>query len=285
MNSKRYISNKILLWLCISNLTLLNTVATQNVDSLLTIWVSTKDTLVADAIYSQAKKYFTKDIDSSLLLAIKSAELSERLKYTAGCINAYRGISAIAPRAGDNEMALVYIEKGIELIDQKNLPLKEKLNFIINKGASYLHQNKLGLAIEANIEAYQLAKSIGLKDKAGLILNNMGVLYRKTEEYEKAVETYKESIALREEMQDSIGIANSLYNLGATYAKIDSASLAFEVLNQAKSIFTKLNDQQSLLDCDLSIGTAAYDLGKYDFAQKILNEVEKNSKASFEPLE
>jgi len=275
---------KISLLFCLLFSIYLVPVKTQNIDSLIELSHSSTDTIVADDLYSLAKSYLKVDLDSALMFAQLSADVSERLNYVNGQLNAYRGITGIAPRAGNNQLALQYVERGINLITAYDLPRVEKLNFLINKGVSQLYQNELGPAIQTNTEAYQLALDLELNKKAGLILNNVGVLYRKIGEYNKAIETYRKSIELRKKMNDSLGVANSLFNLGATYSKIDSTALAFDVLTQARSIFAALNQEQDVIESDLAIGTAAYDLGKIEKARSLLIPLARNEEVKLNTL-
>ncbi|MEM9546199.1 MAG: histidine kinase dimerization/phosphoacceptor domain -containing protein [Bacteroidota bacterium] len=254
----------------------------QNADRLISLAKTTTDTLVADELYGLAKKYFSMNMDSALTLALLSAEVSERLNYINGRLNSYRGLSAMAPRFGNIELGLRYVDMGIQLIETHNLPLVQKLNFLINKGASHTYQNEMGAAIETSTEAYQLALELGLNKKAALILNNVGVLYRKISEYDKAIETYQKSISLRTELNDSLGIAHSLFNLGATYSKIDSSALAFDVLKRAKLIFKNLDQKQEVIDCDLAMGTAAYALEDFEKARDLLIPLERNENINFD---
>jgi len=210
------------------------------------------------------------------MLAEKSAAMSERLDYVAGQLNAYRGIAAIGVRAGELETSLNYVDKGIALIERKQLPKIEIVNLLINKGSTYTYVDDLENAIAANAQAYNLAKENNFIEKEGIILNNMGIIYRKMNNYEMAIKTYNDGIQLRRVENDSVGLANTYFNIGAVYSKIDSAKLSYDNIELAKNIYQELGMETEVKDCDVALGCAAFDLGDFDQSYNLLHKIEQD---------
>jgi len=82
------------------------------------------------------------------------------------------------------------------------------------------------------------------------IYSNRGIVYKNTQQYELAIESYNEGLRLARELGDEYSIAQNLYNIGNIYLeqeKFDWALTSFEsveniVSQQALEIQMQLED-------------------------------------------
>jgi len=82
------------------------------------------------------------------------------------------------------------------------------------------------------------------------IYSNRGIVYKNTQQYELAIESYNEGLQLARELGDEYSIAQNLYNIGNIYLeqeKFDWALTSFEsveniVSQQALEIQMQLDD-------------------------------------------
>jgi len=82
------------------------------------------------------------------------------------------------------------------------------------------------------------------------IYSNRGIVYKNTQQYELAIESYNEGLRLARELGDEYSIAQNLYNIGNIYLeqeKFDWALTSFEsveniVSQQALEIQMQLDD-------------------------------------------
>ena len=74
----------------------------------------------------------------------------------------------------------------------------------------------------------------------GKLKNNIGNLYSSMGELNKGLEYLLESLEIKEETSDQVGMANTLVNLGEIYFKLGNIKTAEEMVKSAKSIYYKL---------------------------------------------
>ncbi|MCK5338203.1 MAG: tetratricopeptide repeat protein [Bacteroidales bacterium] len=94
--------------------------------------------------------------------------------------------------------------------------INKYLRTYINLGAVNIRQRKF---TEAEIN---YTKALTLLDESdvvsyAVILNNLGIIAKEQEEYDKAFDYHRRALKIREEEQNYHGIAQSYNNLGATY--------------------------------------------------------------------
>ncbi|MEL6659836.1 MAG: histidine kinase dimerization/phosphoacceptor domain -containing protein [Bacteroidota bacterium] len=252
-----------------------------SVDELLELAASSSDTLDADLLYAEARKWYARDSKVTYTLMQASQHLSERLAYPAGQLNAYRGLAALNAFSSRIDSALYYVEQGMKILPLIPNAQEEKINLLINKGSAYTQGDQVTNAISANLEAYQIASEHGFPAKASLVLNNMGILYRKQERYVEALDAYQKSLAVKRQLQDSLGQANTYFNIGAVYAKIDSLPQAIEAIQQAKQHYLVLQQLTSISECDQALGHAYFDTEEFAKAYDLLAPLERIDELTF----
>jgi tetratricopeptide (TPR) repeat protein len=85
-------------------------------------------------------------------------------------------------------------------------------------------------------------------------VNNEGYLIAQQGDNAKAIEKYKESLKLREEIGDKLGISNSLNNLGATYEAQGNIPKALEFYYAGLKIREELGVKESIAVSLINIG-------------------------------
>ena len=70
-----------------------------------------------------------------------------------------------------------------------------------------------------------------------------GVEQFRTGKFDQALETYEEVLKIRKELEDNVGIAQTLNNMGEVYSNQGEYSQALDVLQQALTIRRQLNDR------------------------------------------
>ncbi|MEL6972460.1 MAG: histidine kinase dimerization/phosphoacceptor domain -containing protein [Bacteroidota bacterium] len=250
-------------------------------DELLELASFSTDTLDADLLHAEARKWLARDHKVTYTLMQASQHLSERLSYPTGQLNAYRALSALNSFSSRLDSALHYVEQGMKVLPLIANAQEEEINLLINKGSAYTQVDQATNALEANLEAYEVASEYGFPAKASMVLNNMGILYRKQRRYTEALEAYQKSLAIKFQLQDSLGQANTYLNIGAVYAKIDSLPQAIEAIKQAKQRYLALQQLTSITECDLALGHAYFDSEEFTKAYDLLVPLERNDAVVF----
>lgn len=133
------------------------------------------------------------------------------------------------------------------------------------------------------------AQSIGEKNNFFAIqadvLNELGTIYDRNEQTEKAVSYYNKSLEISEKNNYQRGIAFAKYNLGRVQLERGSGSnttlnSAVSLMLQGFSIVKKLNDRQGIITQSSSLVQAYTALRNYDSAAMILKDAEKLIKES-----
>jgi tetratricopeptide (TPR) repeat protein len=113
------------------------------------------------------------------------------------------------------------------------------------------------------------------------VLNELGTIYDRNEQTERANAYYEESLKISEKNNYQRGIAFAKYNLGRVQLERGSGSnttlnTAVSLLLQGFSIVKKLNDRQGIITQSSSLVQAYTALKNYDSASMIL-EVQRSS--------
>ena len=89
------------------------------------------------------------------------------------------------------------------------------------------------------------------RDETATTLNNMGLVYRDMGEFQKALDTLNQALAIDRDIQSKWAIAYDLKNLGLTYLQMGQPQKALplfqEALETASGIGNRINEAKILL--------------------------------------
>lgn len=107
-------------------------------------------------------------------------------------------------------------------------------------------------------------EEIGDIEGVSNILNNIGVVYWKLNNYDKALEIYTESLKIMKELENREGIVRSLNNIGLIYLTLKNYEKALEILLETLKITKEIGDTNNIAYCLNNIGNNYWYLGNYD---------------------
>jgi CHAT domain-containing protein/uncharacterized protein HemY len=162
------------------------------------------------------------------------------------------------------DTALLLASEFVQFSHNNNL-IKNKaeaLN-IMGVASSLLGDNKK--AAQYYLEGLLIGQEI--QDKYGIAssLNNLGMLYGKTGDYEQAIYYLKKNIEINEEMGDR-KITSALNNLGMVYTKKGEYSNALQYLKKSLQLKESYQDYSGIASTLLNIGNVYSAQGNYDLA-------------------
>jgi CHAT domain-containing protein/uncharacterized protein HemY len=112
-------------------------------------------------------------------------------------------------------------------------------------GDVYMNQGNAELAVAYNQKAIEMFREIGSTSNVSMTLNNLAISYNMMGRSDRALEVYRENLALLERLHYTRGINISKMNIAATLIKlgrhVDAAQLLAELLPE----FERLNDPNS----------------------------------------
>ncbi len=144
------------------------------------------------------------------------------------------------------EKALKYLERAYQISKKVDLNGKRIVKIVLGiyKNLGVLYRNKKdferaeflfdkGVAVAEEFEDFHYK---------GILLNSLGVLYRETGVYVKAITALEESIRIKEGALNKLPLATTLSNLGGLYLLIDELQKAEKCLKQAEEIVKESKD-------------------------------------------
>jgi len=117
-------------------------------------------------------------------------------------------------------------------------------------GNAYNYLGEYPKAIEFHQQSLAIKREIGDRGGEANSYNNLGTVYRSLGEYQKAIEFYQQSLAILREIRDRGGEANAWFNLGLTYYKLKRISEAKEAFLQSRELFQALGLAADVQNCD-----------------------------------
>jgi len=246
--------------------------AHSNIDSLILVTKTKKDTNAVMAGYELGLELYTRDLDSASYFLENAVQLSEQINYSYGTVLIYKTLGGLVSNGGRYEEGLQWLEKGIKLVDSLNLPSNYKVDLLTNIGVAHYRKGLLGKAIETYIVAVDICRLNGLDKHRSRLLNNLGIFYRSLKRYEEAIGIYKQAFDLRAENGDSLGMANILFNMAASHSKLFEHKKAITALNKAEAIYKENGQEDDAIHCLIAKAVAYYELKDSEQAYKLYKE-------------
>ena len=145
-------------------------------------------------------------------------------------------------RLGRQDEGLEKVEEGIRLIkelEEKEGEQKDKeriANLLNNKGNVYYQKGELDHALDYYKMSLAIREEIGDKLDIAASLNNLGIVYRMKGELGPALNKFKRSLSLKEEIDNKQSIAASLNNIGDLYQELGALEMALSFLKQGLAL-------------------------------------------------
>jgi tetratricopeptide (TPR) repeat protein/DNA-binding CsgD family transcriptional regulator len=105
-----------------------------------------------------------------------------------------------------------------------------------------------------------------------LILNNIGTVYNKLGQTEKALDFFNKSLKIRRQQNDLSGIATCLQNIGIIHEQNEDFDSTLLLYNEALKIRKKLNQQSYIAELLMNIGIVSIETKQYDLAETKLKK-------------
>lgn len=182
------------------------------------------------------------EFSEALRFLKKALELGLEMKDTLSVVRAYNNLGLVYYNTGSFDKALNSFTQA-NLLGHKVLSRSQKARVLLNKG---LVNDELGQVDEAlryynsSLELLtQDADSVGL----GIVHNNLGRLYHKQKETEKALVHFRLARKMHEVAGNEIGLAEALSGIGTVYLK-ENPEISIEYLKLAQNLFLK-NDSKT----------------------------------------
>jgi len=184
--------------------------------------------------------------------------------------------SKLRIKLGELESAFPLIKEIFQTVQSLENP-QLKIDALIVKAEMLWHLGKLdeGLRVvkkgEEHLEENRLEHMPELewvKERRGELLNQKGILYWYKGDLDRALECYKESLAIKEELDDKNGVADSFNNIGLVYWSKGDLDRAMKYYQQSLAIREKLDNKQKIATSLNNLGNVYSMKGDLDRAMK-----------------
>ena len=183
----------------------------------------------------------------------------------------------------DQDTAILFGEEASAIARQSGLK-KIEANALNIIGVSYLIKSDYEKSLSTHLAALGIRES--LQDTVGIIETtmNLGNIYYRLEELEKAVTQYHKSLALAQLINHERAMSLLYNNLGSYYMdrwlswkETEDFKASKEYLEKSKAIKEKLNDKGSLTNTLIQLGELYYESGEKQKAIQFLTQALANS--------
>jgi tetratricopeptide (TPR) repeat protein len=176
-------------------------------------------------------------LDKALDYYLTSLQLYEGLKNNEGIATTKNNISTLYAVKKDYSEAMKYLEESYNLF----LELKDEnriVGSLNNLGILNLEMQLYDNALRYFVDASELSAKLGSKFPDPL--NNIGNIYYRQGNYQRAVEYYERALSIERDNNNKLGILNVVTNLGITYAKAKQPKPAKQYLDEASALCNEL---------------------------------------------
>lgn len=228
------------------------------IDSLRTIAEDRDPYVRADALIELARTYGKKnDFDQGLIWCLKARSVTVSLGDSARFIRVERIRGQLLNR-------LERFRETVEILE-KALPVARRHNFqndyaaILNSLAlAYVYQARYSDALSLHFENLAIREGDGDQLGIAIALNNIGVVYYKLKNFEKAIQYYEKALPISASLNRDV---ETIYaNLGLCYNQVGDFNGALQYFERALSVCKSDCEPQVLIDVNFGIGLAQYGL-------------------------
>jgi CHAT domain-containing protein/Tfp pilus assembly protein PilF len=127
-------------------------------------------------------------------------------------------------------------------------------------------------ALQTLEQALSVVKVIGDRQGEGIIINNIGEIYRNIGQYPQALKYQEQALLIRREVGDQRGEGSTLNNIGLVYDNLGQYPQALKYFEQALILQKELGDKATAGSTLNNIGEVYRKLGQYPNALKYFEQ-------------
>jgi len=169
----------------------------------------------------------------------------------------YSSLGMLYKNEGNYEKAIKTYFEGIAYDEETNNEYGKFIK-LLNLANVYSLIENINKSVEYQIEAVKISQNSeneNINYALGTILNNIGANYTKNEEFDKALDYFKQSLAVNIENENQKEIARNYNNLGTVYEKKNQLNTALGFLEKSLKIREEMGDKDELVETNMELGT------------------------------
>ncbi len=233
------------------------------------------DTVKVNVLIELGEHYCSKDNDKALLFLQEAFTISTSQDYTEGIGKSLLWQGRVYYYKDDYPLSVKYLDKA-----EKTLKTTDELDDLaflyFAKGEICKIQGDYIHAMEMYKAAIDLTEKTGNLKLMSSYYNSMGMVLLNRNNPQKALDYFRETLLIKERINDQQGISNTLSCIGKTYEKLRLFDSSLIFYNQALKISTNLKIPRAIASSEYKIGGVLILMGKYEEAEESLEIALKN---------
>ena len=236
------------------------------VDSLVNIAnTSTVDTIrikaYLDAVPFLMEGYPDSGIKYAEAALVIARKTGDRMRE-ADCL---KSIGVCYDYKGNLDSCLLYLNQSITLYSSVNQTEYQAMS-IGDIAIAYYVRGNYEMALRNYFKAIDLLRGIQSRHLSK-ILNNAGLLYKARKDYDNAIRYFKESVLIKEQQGDEVGLVNTYMNIGSMYQSKKKPDSALLFAEKCFDLAEKLNRTDDMAGSSGNKGEALFALGRFEEAE------------------
>jgi len=195
-------------------------------------------------------------------------------EYLDGLAYAYNQLGTKYRNISQFKEAIGFHQKGLDMAT-KGGNLEFRIFSLNMLGVVYRRMDAIKTALDYNQEALELAESIenpseGIKRSINVSVNSIGNIYQALEQYDLAIEQFKRSMKLEEELGNIRGLAVNNQNMGECLEALGKLNQALQSFRIALAYDEEIDSDRGKAICKNSIAQIYIKQDRLNEALKIL---------------
>ncbi|MFY0688961.1 MAG: tetratricopeptide repeat protein [Cyclobacteriaceae bacterium] len=225
------------------------------------------------------------DIDSSKLLASSALEIANKENWLPGISTSYNHLANAFEALGQMDSAQFY--------HLAALKIKTDLQDTLGMAASH---NNLGIIFDEiggysaslghyfkSLEYYEIASDDPFD--VAMVLGNIGIVYKRQNEFEKTLEYYERALKIYEEVESNFGIMVTKGNIGSILTQLGQFEKGIAYSQEALSMYEEAGYLRYVAYMQHNIAEAKDSLGLYKEASALYEKAAEGHRTHKNQLE
>ncbi len=222
--------------------------------------------------------WFERRFDEALTATLEAKEKSEEAGDNIMLIKALTNLALIETSLDNIEKSLEYYRALFSLADSINAH-DDLVNACLNLQAMYFSIDDFDHSMEYGLKGLEIARKRGVNEEISAFINNIGNIYTRRNQHEKALEHYFEGITLLDEEHTRRSwLSNNYLNVGLSYVNLEQYDEGERYLRKAIDIADQqpTQCQESRARAMANLSTVLIHRNQLVEAEKVLSEIIPN---------
>ncbi len=210
------------------------------------------------AMCKKAQRIIGKDMQLSIALVDKATQIAKNEDALEGLQMCYMTQGGISYFKADYDEAIANFYKAIEISDKNGELSIKDAGILGNIGVIYKKQGNLQKALNVQLEALAVFKNNNDSMGISVTLTNMGEVFRIQKQFDKALASYEQSAEIKLTIGHQSGLGIVYNNMGLCYSEKGDFKKAEQFLNKAYGIEKEIGNKVRISETELDLANHYY---------------------------